>query len=825
MNRLSSGILAALLLDVALLGASFLHVPDLLNRARSPFILDRQGAHPVIDRILDPPAASQLSIGDTVVSAFGRRITSQSDMEFLCDCRSIGESMPLEVRRAGGSVERAAILIPYFSPAYVLIVLLVGFVTWSVGIYVLLARPSELAGAVLHAALICMAVSTMHAWGQTAPGSSWALISRGLYFLAYPGVAATFCYFTTLFPRPWPGPAAKRGFFIFIPALVVTVITGIVHIHAIATLRSEEFEASRQLSGLFHLAIVVYVGLGIWNCIRAYVTTASRAERKKLQWVLFACSIGPAPFLCLVVIPELFIPVTPVPEELALIFLIFIPVAFAISFVKYGLLDIDVVIKRTTVYALAVGSVLVAYAVLVGGVTYLIGTYTIEAAAMGAVAIALAFEPARRRVQKFVDRRFFRVEYDFRQAERRFVENLKKADGIDMLGEILVGEIEDLMPVERLGFFVLDDDMSRVHLIAHRNFTFLEGRGVRFSREELRARLDGPVGIRQAIEEGVACGEGDPAVFNRWGLVLVIPMLSQQRGFLGFLGLGPKRSSARFSAEDIDLLVNISAQAGLDVERIGLQQQVAREQAEALRQKTLNDMKTEFVRLVTHELKTPLTAIKLCAELLKGKMPPEAGKAGWCLETIEGETDRLDRMVSTMLVSARIEREAMTYEFEDEDLGGIVSSVLVVMQYQLQKDAFTVETSGLDGSRTYPVRADRDAVAQVMINLISNAIKYSAERKYLKVAVTPREGGVECAVTDHGVGISPEALPYVFEKYYRDPANADFAKGIGLGLPLVKHIMESHHGTVCVESTPGEGSTFTVFFPSVPLQQNHQPVS
>jgi signal transduction histidine kinase len=235
-------------------------------------------------------------------------------------------------------------------------------------------------------------------------------------------------------------------------------------------------------------------------------------------------------------------------------------------------------------------------------------------------------------------------------------------------------------------------------------------------------------------------------------------------------------------------------------------------QAEAERFKELNDLKSDFVSYVSHELKTPLTSIKMFAELLRVRARGRDRKALEYLQIIEGESDRLDRMVTTILDSARIDRGVKEYHFRDVDLAEIVHSVMNAMHYQLSKNGFSVRLTGLSGGRCYPVYVDRDAVMEAIINLIANSIKYSAARKFLKVGLSRKNGHVQCTVEDHGRGISPEVLPHIFEKFYREPSQSRTVQGVGLGLPLVKHIMDAHSGEVRVKSTPGRGSVFSLVF-------------
>ena len=212
------------------------------------------------------------------------------------------------------------------------------------------------------------------------------------------------------------------------------------------------------------------------------------------------------------------------------------------------------------------------------------------------------------------------------------------------------------------------------------------------------------------------------------------------------------------------------------------------------------------------------------AELLKSKHRKSYKTAQKYVNVIVGETDRVDRMVTTILDSAKIDGNLKIYEFRESDLVEMTKTALSIMDYQLKAQGFRVESPFTSRSRrknvlsetSFLVLADRDAVILAITNLIGNAIKYSASQKYLKVSLLRTSEYAVCRIRDKGVGISPDALPHLFKKFYRDPAHSQRTSGVGLGLPLVRHIMDAHRGTVEVESVPGKGSTFSLSFRIVP---------
>jgi signal transduction histidine kinase len=805
-----------LAIDVALVVVCVLHVPSLRELATAPFVLEEAGARVVVAEVLQPASCPELQPGDELLSWSGHRMTMPAVVGFLAHHSSIGEEIPITYRRSGQVLTGSIRLIPENHIGYIILVCLVGIITWCLGVFVLLMRQRDLAASVLHWAMMSMAVVVVIAFDEVTPHSKLGYLSSLLFFASYAGVATTFFFFTTVFPRRKQGPTWLKLLVTYAPAMSLLVPIIYHHSRAVALMSVDEFISFRSWFDVFHISLFVYIGGGILNFIHSYATSPSMVERKQLKWILWGLCIGPAPFLLLTILPGFVAQEYMVPEEYTLAFLVVIPIAFAISCIKYHALDVEVVISRTTAYAIAIGILGAVYILVVGAVASVVGNVTASAGA--AVVVALLFEPVRLRVQHVVDRRFFRVRYNFREAQRTVFEEIKYCLDIRQLAEVVVRRIDEVIPLARLGFFILRQPGNRIHLVSHKGFEILEKHGVVLDAAQLKTHLQLPVAVDSRIEAGVQHESADVETFRRWGMVLVFSMLSEKSEFLGFLVLGEKKSGARFVGEDVDLLSNIATQAGLAIERVALQQQLVLKQAETERLEDLNRLKSDFVSYVSHELKTPLTSIKMFAELLQARSKKTGGKAQEYLHIIEGETDRLDRMVTTILDSARIEQGVKEYQFGKVDLSEVAKRVMGMMTYQLDKQGFHVVFR--PGKRSLILYADADAVAQAMINLISNAIKYSLQKKYLKLVLGHKGDWISCSLQDRGAGISPEALLHLFERFYRDPRQSRHVQGVGLGLPLVKHIMEAHGGSVEARSELGKGSTFTLLFPITKM--NHE---
>jgi signal transduction histidine kinase len=813
MRRFSFRVVLLLVLDVLLLATCLWHTKYLLNRPRVPFLLNDVKGSVVIDDVLDPGAASGLGSGFTVRTIDGFETRDYHDAEFLADFRSIGDTMEIRGWRSGEEITATVRLIPFFSLQYAIITIFIGIVTLATAIFVLLARPRDRAAKVLYAALACMGFSVMLMWGQVPRGDPWPIICRVGLLTFYLGAATNFLHFTFLFPRRSRDLTRTRAILIHVPAIVIGALALSTHLHALLNESLESYRLFQQSYSVYHATILVYGVLGVGNFIRSYRATESPDEQKKLQWLLWGLAIGPAPFLFLEILPELFIPLSPVPEEYTLIFLLVIPLAFAVSFVRYHILDVRVVINRTTVYGIVLTCFVLAYLGAVSLAAAIIGHYTVGASVVSAILVALGLEPMRRRVQRLVDRRFFRVRYDFRLAQREFVEEMKRHTTIVDLADLVIRQIQRLIPVNRVAFVLTPPEGGKTICLAEAPAGQVDQQPEFFQQVRNWLVEDVPYGIPEKIETGILVHAAEPAALESAGFCVVIPMFSGNNRLLGFLGLSGKKSGVRFSSEDIDLLRSIVVQAGLEIDRILLQREVFRKEVEAQRLRDLNELKSAVVHNVSHEFLTPLTAIRIHAEALEGRIGGKDAKGRESLATIEGEVGRLDKMVTSILDAARIERGVRFYDMRDVDLGAILRSVLKMMRYEFRKHRFDVRIYGLTPGKKYPVRVDEPAIAEALVNLTGNAIKYSPHRRVVAISLRADGRFWRCAVRDKGEGIPPDALQHIFERFYRAPASEKRVAGIGIGLSLVKEIVEAHGGRVAAESTPGKGSCFTLWIP------------
>jgi signal transduction histidine kinase len=230
------------------------------------------------------------------------------------------------------------------------------------------------------------------------------------------------------------------------------------------------------------------------------------------------------------------------------------------------------------------------------------------------------------------------------------------------------------------------------------------------------------------------------------------------------------------------------------------------------RQMRLTRLKNDLIATVSHELKTPLASMRVLVDtLLEGRrVDPQQTRE--YLSLISTENERLSRLIDNFLTFSRMERNKQSFQFEAVDMGEVVRLAVSAMGERVTLPQCQLEVEV--GESVPTVRGDRDALETVVLNLLDNACKYTAEEKRIGVRVLGAEGGVCVEVRDNGIGMTRRVMRRIFDRFYQvDQTLARRAGGCGLGLSIVKFIVEAHGGTIRVESEVGKGSRFVVRLP------------
>jgi two-component system, OmpR family, phosphate regulon sensor histidine kinase PhoR len=230
------------------------------------------------------------------------------------------------------------------------------------------------------------------------------------------------------------------------------------------------------------------------------------------------------------------------------------------------------------------------------------------------------------------------------------------------------------------------------------------------------------------------------------------------------------------------------------------------------RERQLRRLKEDFISNVSHELKTPLSLIRMFNEILmSGKARNEEARQEY-RKIIQNESERMTRLIANLLDFASLDRDKKNKHFEMTDIGKLVEKELEAYRYQIQKDGFQLNAeieSGLP--QTF---ADANALTMALFNLLDNSVKYSGDGREISVKVRQVDGHIDLSVTDRGIGIPEKERAKIFDKFFRgSQEEVRKTRGSGIGLALTRSVATMHGGEVSVESSPGNGSTFTMSIP------------
>jgi len=230
----------------------------------------------------------------------------------------------------------------------------------------------------------------------------------------------------------------------------------------------------------------------------------------------------------------------------------------------------------------------------------------------------------------------------------------------------------------------------------------------------------------------------------------------------------------------------------------------------------LSRLKTDFVANISHELRTPLTSVRLFAETLRQGRAESPQEVRECVSLLSAEADRLSRMVERLLDWSRLESGRATLDLERTDVPALLDRIGEAYKAQQLPATYQTELE----PRLPQVNVDRDAIAQVVLNLLHNAVKYTGDDKRIRVRARRAGRNVAIEVEDNGPGVRPHERKRIFDRFYRaDDLLSRRTEGTGLGLAIAKRIVEQHGGRIELESKVGEGSTFRVLLPAADTRQ------
>jgi signal transduction histidine kinase len=737
-------------------------------------------------------------------------IERPKDLEFVLAQKKVGDWATFTVRRDGNVESRRAQIIAFYSKVpFPLIYLFIGLACYLIGFTVFMLKWEDPKARLLYWLALVFAYPLIVSGGTYILGHGWfSLILVVIFYLFYPLAPALLFYFSLSFSSR----KRQRGHLI---ACILSLLFGVFFVATVltATLKSSlyVFRIYAVAFQAFRAYMIILLLLAIFHFILAYRRASLEEHKAQIKWVFLGLLFGLSPFILIYQLPTVLGLRPLLTEESSSVFFLFIPLAFALSILRFRFLDVEVVINRSLVYSLltifTVSVYLFSVRVLQDLFSRVFVARETYVSLGSAFLAALAFNPARQKIQGFVDKSFFRQSYDYKRAVLQFSKLSQKALSGQALVADFAGCVEIIIPMRRMAIRV-----EEVGPEGHRPL-YLWGSWDAEDRSVFFGRPSGHLWARRGAtqtEEEVDFSHDD--LLLQISAEIVLPLLFQSPTLVGFAIFGEKKSGQKYAGDDLDLLSTLAGELALGLEMLRLQEEVIYERASKEKLDELNRLKTEFISTVSHELRTPMSTIQGLTELLQEGKIKDRTKREELLGLLASESGRLSRLIHNILDFGKIEQQTKAYHFERSEIRTLIEETVKVMFHRIEEEGFRLQLKFPPAAVFLAV--DRDAFTQVLINLIDNAVKYSPKDKEIEIQVLDKPGEVEVEVSDRGIGINPEQKDRIFEKFYRAPEAARVnPKGVGMGLKIVKHIMDAHQGEIRAESRPLGGSTFRVIFP------------
>lgn len=472
--------------------------------------------------------------------------------------------------------------------------------------------------------------------------------------------------------------------------------------------------------------------------------------------------------------------------------LVFFPLCISYAIVRHQLFDVEVVIRQSLVYSILAFGLLVLYLLLLAGARAVVGTTHDDFLNILATAvIALSFAPLRTRVQAWLDARFFRAPYDFKAVLASFTARAQDETHPELLTAAFLDHVKAAVSPRYAALYVREAD-GGLSLVAHLD---LDDELEAACRERALAHLATETDdLKQSSESGE----------------LAIRLTAGESRF-GVLLLGSKRSELAYTLQDRQLLVLLGRQFAISHRLITRIEEERRQRLMIEALQSSKAMQEQFLNMVSHELRMPLSNILGSVSFLERFGASEPRQRNH-LDRIQRNAKTLQGLVGDLLNAAQLRAGQFTIRSEAVDVAQVIAEVVHELHPMAEKKQLRVDTELETGLPR--VMGDRQRLAQVLRNLLHNAIRYTRTQGSIRVRVMLRAEDLRCEVLDTGPGLRPEERDALFQRFGR--LDGSLEGGIGLGLFIAKGLVEAHGGSIGVDSELGKGSCFYFVLPLAP---------
>ncbi len=691
------------------------------------------------------------------------------------------------------------LLKPYiYSSAFLFIV---GMANLSLGVLTLLKSSEKATSKIFGAICFCMFLWCVSI-GTLSLGF-YGPLSLRLAFFSCALIPLFGLFFSTTFPNDKLPYSLGQTLLIAVPSIIlIAFIPGELILDPIIVGQGTLLRIGllNQLYTLYMLAYFAWIGRNLFYKFRK----ASPVEKVRYGYfftgLLFTSLLGLlfGPIMVLIGIGDLvyFGPLST----------IFIVAFTAYAILKYQIMGIDIIIKKSMAYAIVTMVLISIYMVVALAAERIIRTHfhltSFLADAVAATVIVVSFQLIYAGIHGITDRVFFRRSIEYQKVLEEVSGSIASVIEMDALLVFIKRTIMDTLNPSCFSAFIKgsggyadpEDEKNKLspedHLIRQ-----IDGSNKLLFIEELE---NGP----DAADTGDAVRE-----MKSRGFVLIVPALVKGR-LVSVFCLGEKNSGELYKDEDIAFLSTLASETALAIDNSMMYDEQKRN---IKKLQELDHMKSNFISNISHELRTPLSSIKGFVYMIRREKNMKEENREEFMRIIEEDTERLTKLINRLLNLSRFEPGNIKLNKMEFDLIAAVREVMDGHRTQAEMKKIIVEN---DMSLNLMIHADPQNVKEALSQFLENAIEYTYDGGRIKVSVRDMGDEVSVSVADTGCGIPETELPHIFDRFYKVEKPIEQVGGIGLGLALVKNIVDAHGGKVCVESHPGRGSRFAFTMPT-----------
>ncbi len=746
-----------------------------------------------------------VEVGDVVLAVNGRQVQGQLDYFQAYQALKVGSQVTLKIQHGDQLLEKSVQIDRRPLSLSFIVRSIVALAFLAIGTLVGWQRPESKAARLFFLASIDLALC-FALWSTT----NIALLY--IYVVVVTLVSGQTLHFFLTFPGESFVTRTRWWFVLYLPGLVLMAAAIRALYQAIQDHQGPFYAPTfwALISEWAYLCLALCAIVGLIRLAYLYATTREPVVKRQTQWVIWGLA-----FAIVSSLVDLIFTWTRMHSSwsvnLLLLGTIPLPVGFAFAILRHHLLEVDLVIKRSVVYAVLTGSLVALYLLLISVLSNALGFaagtrgYALVLF-LSALIIGILASPLRSRVQDIIDRTFFRRHLDYERALSRWSEDLSTSIQFADLSRLLLNEVPQQLAISCAWLLVLNQAATRLEPVTANGVT-----------ADLGLDAGGKLAGRLYSQKAVVLNENEPPAWSRAGVRVALPLVSGSQ-LLGIYLLGEKLSGDLYLHQELEFLRTFANQAAVSIANARLYEQVRAFNQEL--EKKVEDRTRELrdsLSSVYHELRTPITAIQGYSELvLDGGAGPVTDKQVRYMAIVQNNVRRLADLVNDLAEVSQIETGRLKIKPEPLDLRTAAEDTVASLAGLIEEKDLKVEIAPV--STAPVVRGDYKRVVQILTNLIGNACRYTPAGGQITVSFQPMDGIMLTTVKDTGIGVHPDELDRIFERFYRsdDPLVRE-QRGTGLGLSIAKSLVEMHGGRIWVESEVGKGSAFGFTLPAVKL--------